>query len=59
MNTDVIVVGAGVGGLVAAALLAKEGKKVTLLEKQKYLGGRAMERRYKGHQIGLGARHWR
>ena len=52
---DVVVVGAGVGGLVTAALLAKEGKRVTLLEKQSYLGGRAMERRYKGHQIGFGS----
>ena len=55
LNADVIVVGAGVAGLTTALLLAKEGKKVTLLEKQKFLGGRAMERRYKGHQIGLGS----
>ena len=55
VNTDVIVVGAGVGGLVDGGLLAKEGKRVTLLEKQSYLGGRAMEHRYRGHQIGLGS----
>lgn len=55
MTADVVVIGAGVGGLVCASLLAKEGKRVTLLEKHEYLGGRAMERRYKGHQIGLGS----
>jgi hypothetical protein len=55
VKPDVVVVGAGVGGLVCAILLAKEGKRVTLVEKQNYLGGRAMERRYKGHQIGLGS----
>lgn len=53
--TDVVVIGAGAAGLVCAALLAKEGKQVTLVEKQTYLGGRAMERRYRGHQIGLGS----
>lgn len=55
MTAEVVVVGAGVSGLVCASLLAKQGKRVTLLEKQRYLGGRAMERRYKGHQIGLGS----
>lgn len=53
--SDVIVIGAGAAGLVCAALLAKEGRRVTLLEKQNHLGGRAMERRYRGHQIGLGS----
>lgn len=53
--SDVVVIGAGAAGLVCAALLAKEGKRVTLLEKQNHLGGRAMERRYRGHQIGLGS----
>lgn len=50
-----MVVGAGVSGLVCASLLAAEGRTVTLLEKQPYLGGRAMERRYRGHQLGLGS----
>lgn len=39
--SDVIVVGAGVAGLAAATALAKDGAKVTLLERRPYVGGRA------------------
>jgi phytoene dehydrogenase-like protein len=39
---DAIVVGAGPGGSAAAALLAKEGKKVLLVDKNKSAGGRMM-----------------
>jgi len=38
---DVIVVGAGAAGLAAAVALAREGKRVTLLERRPYVGGRA------------------
>ncbi|HEY1689780.1 MAG TPA: FAD-dependent oxidoreductase [Solirubrobacteraceae bacterium] len=55
MKYDVAVVGAGTAGLVAACLLAKQGKRVVLLERHRYLGGRAMEHRFRGHQIGLGS----
>lgn len=37
---DAIVLGSGVGGCCAAALLAYEGKRVLLAEKRSYLGGR-------------------
>jgi hypothetical protein len=55
MKYDVIVVGAGTAGLVNACLLAKNGKKVALVESHRYLGGRAMEQRFRGHQLGLGS----
>jgi phytoene dehydrogenase-like protein len=52
-GVDVVIVGAGVGGLVCGCILASEGKRVTIVEKHRYLGGRAMEHRFRGHQIGL------
>jgi phytoene dehydrogenase-like protein len=55
MKVDVVVVGAGTAGLVAASLLAKEGKRVAVVERHRYLGGRAMEHRFRGHQLGLGS----
>ena len=39
MNTDVIVIGAGHNGLVAATLLARRGLKVLVLEDQPVIGG--------------------
>lgn len=36
---DVAIIGAGLGGLVSAVILSKEGKKVALIEKGKHLGG--------------------
>ena len=38
-NYDIIVIGAGCGGLTAAACAAKEGKKVLLLERHNTPGG--------------------
>ncbi len=36
---DVVIVGSGMGGLVSAVILAKEGKKVCVLEKNNQYGG--------------------
>ncbi|RYE23118.1 MAG: NAD(P)/FAD-dependent oxidoreductase [Sphingobacteriales bacterium] len=36
---DVVIVGGGLGGLLSAVLLAKEGMKVCMLEKDKQIGG--------------------
>lgn len=39
MKYDVIVIGSGLGGLVSALILAKEGKKVAVIEKNNQFGG--------------------
>lgn len=52
---DVVVIGSGVGGLSAAALLAHEGYKTLVLEKLPILGGRFSTREYKGFKIPTGA----
>ncbi|MEO3408391.1 NAD(P)/FAD-dependent oxidoreductase [Mucilaginibacter sp. CAU 1740] len=39
-NTDIIIIGAGAAGLMAARTLTKTGKKVILLEARERLGGR-------------------
>ena len=51
---DVIVIGGGAAGLSAAGLLAKEGKKVLLLEKSNYFGGRASAVDDEGFRVSLG-----
>jgi len=40
-NTDVLVIGAGPAGMEAAHMLAKAGRKVCLVEKNSFIGGRA------------------
>ncbi len=39
MHYDIIIIGSGLGGLTAGAKLAKEGKKVLLLEQHDRPGG--------------------
>ncbi len=39
-DQDVLIVGAGPGGLAAALLLAHSGLKVRVVEKASYIGGR-------------------
>lgn len=51
---DMIVVGAGIAGLGAAALLAAKGAKVLLLEKEPILGGRSTSFQFKGYTVDIG-----
>lgn len=53
-NNTVVIVGAGIAGLSAAAYLAKEGYKVTVLEKNKWVGGRIHTYSEKGYTFDLG-----
>jgi all-trans-retinol 13,14-reductase len=39
MNFDVVIIGSGIGGLVCANILAREGMRVCVLEKNKQFGG--------------------
>jgi len=41
-NKNVCIIGAGIGGLTAGALLTKHGYKVTIFEKESLIGGRAL-----------------
>jgi all-trans-retinol 13,14-reductase len=36
---EIIIIGSGIGGLISGAILAKEGYKITVLEKNKQIGG--------------------
>ncbi|WP_375769654.1 FAD-dependent oxidoreductase [Archangium gephyra] len=53
-KTDVAVVGGGLGGLAVATLLARGGRKVTLFEKSRHLGGRAHTTEVEGYHFNLG-----
>ena len=53
-KVDVVVIGAGAAGLSAAALLAKEGKKVAVVEAGRHLGGRGMAVPEEGFKLNLG-----
>lgn len=53
---DEIIIGAGAGGLAAAAWLAKAGKKTLLLEKEQHLGGLFAPLAHRDYRFDVGAR---
>ncbi|MBS0010526.1 MAG: FAD-dependent oxidoreductase [Bacteroidales bacterium] len=54
MNYDIIIIGAGLGGLTAGAKLAKEGKKILLIEQHDRPGGCATTFRHHGYTMEVG-----
>ena len=53
--TNIVIIGAGIGGLTTGALLAKAGYNVTVLEAQTYPGGSAGTFYHQGYQFDAGA----
>lgn len=54
MSKKIIIIGSGFGALSSAALLARDGHDVTVLEKNPNLGGRAMTFTDKGYRFDMG-----
>ncbi len=50
----IFIIGSGFGGLCTAALLAKDGHNVTVIEKNARMGGRAMTFDHKGYHFDMG-----
>jgi len=50
----IIVIGSGISGLASAAFLAKQGHEVTILEKNKLVGGRARQYSHEGFVFDMG-----
>ena len=50
-NKNISIIGAGIGGLTAGALLTKKGYKVTIFEKESRIGGRALT--FNGSSVNL------
>ena len=52
---DVVIIGAGIGGLMTAAGLARAGKKVLVLEQMSFIGGKYTHLMYKDYAISTAA----
>jgi phytoene desaturase len=55
LKYDIVVIGSGVGGLTAAALLSKAGYKTLVVEKLSFTGGRCSTVDYHGYKLPTGA----
>jgi phytoene dehydrogenase-like protein len=56
-TVDVLIIGAGIGGLIAACELAQAGKKVLVVENLSFIGGRFSAFQVNGSEIPSGAFH--
>jgi phytoene dehydrogenase-like protein len=56
-HVDAIVIGAGLGGLLAAAQLLQRGKSVVVVERLNHSGGRFTAKNFQGVQVSTGAVH--
>ncbi|NCV35982.1 MAG: FAD-dependent oxidoreductase [Actinobacteria bacterium] len=54
MAKNIVVIGAGLGGLTSAALLAQKGHKVTVLEQGDWIGGKSRRIEVAGQVIDTG-----
>ena len=54
VSKHVIVVGGGIAGLAAGVVLARAGRTVTIFERRRYLGGRAVTHLRHGFRFNLG-----
>ena len=54
MTVSAVIVGAGLGGLASAALLAKAGMQVTVVEKNSWVGGKSRRIQVEGQRIDTG-----
>ena len=52
-----VIIGAGIGGLLAGAKLAKAGYNVEIFERLPFIGGRFANLEYKGFKLSTGALH--
>lgn len=52
---DVVIIGSGIGGLMTAAALAKDGRRVAVFEKLSFIGGRYTEIDHAGYAVTTGA----
>src|SRR3990172_11106220 len=56
-DTDVVIVGAGIGGLTAAAYLAAAGRRVVVVDRHSVPGGNATVFTHKGYEFDVGVHY--